>query len=148
MAVLIPIKDPLMFRRGPPLFPGLIDASTWIKSLYTLFLPILIFLFKALIIPVVTVWRKPNGFPMARTCSPIIKSSERPIAIKGKNWSESILIIARSDFISAPITRALNSRLSPKATRISDARATTCSLVIIYPSLFIRTPEPRLFLLF
>ena len=32
MAVLIPIRSPLMFNNGPPLLPGLIDASICIKS--------------------------------------------------------------------------------------------------------------------
>ncbi len=32
MAVLIPISSPYMFNNGPPLFPGLIEASVWIKS--------------------------------------------------------------------------------------------------------------------
>ncbi len=32
MAVLIPTTSPLRFTSGPPLFPGLMDASVWIKS--------------------------------------------------------------------------------------------------------------------
>jgi hypothetical protein len=31
-AELIPITSPLMFNKGPPLFPLLIAASVWIKS--------------------------------------------------------------------------------------------------------------------
>ena len=31
IAVLMPITWPSRFRRGPPEFPGLIDASVWMK---------------------------------------------------------------------------------------------------------------------
>jgi hypothetical protein len=31
-AVLMPIASPSPFTRGPPLFPGLIEASVWMKS--------------------------------------------------------------------------------------------------------------------
>jgi hypothetical protein len=33
IAVLIPIREPSILRRGPPLLPGLIEASNWINSL-------------------------------------------------------------------------------------------------------------------
>ena len=32
MAVLIPINSPRSFTSAPPEFPGLIDASVWMKS--------------------------------------------------------------------------------------------------------------------
>jgi hypothetical protein len=32
MAVLMPTTSPFKLNRGPPLLPGLIDASVWMKS--------------------------------------------------------------------------------------------------------------------
>jgi len=32
MAVLMPITRPSMLRSGPPEFPGLIEASVWMKA--------------------------------------------------------------------------------------------------------------------
>ncbi len=32
IAVLIPTTSPFRLKRGPPEFPGLIDASVWMKS--------------------------------------------------------------------------------------------------------------------
>jgi hypothetical protein len=34
MAVLIPITSPAMLTSGPPEFPGLMEASVWMKSSY------------------------------------------------------------------------------------------------------------------
>jgi len=31
MAVLMPTTSPAMLKSGPPLFPGLMEASVWIK---------------------------------------------------------------------------------------------------------------------
>ena len=32
MAVLMPMTSPRMLNSGPPLLPGLIEASVWMKS--------------------------------------------------------------------------------------------------------------------
>ena len=34
MAVLMPTTWPLRSKRGPPLFPGFMEASVWMKSSY------------------------------------------------------------------------------------------------------------------
>ena len=56
MAVLIPINSPRMFSSGPPLLPGLMLASVWIKSRYDRRSLIFRVRSVALMIPVVTVW--------------------------------------------------------------------------------------------
>ena len=65
-----PITSPVERIKGPPLFPGLIEASVWIKSVIydtELFSSIFIVLFIALIIPDVIVLLNsyPIGLPMA-----------------------------------------------------------------------------------
>ena len=68
--VLTPITSPYGFIKGPPLFPGLIEASVWIKSVIyetELFSSILTVLFVALIIPnvIVRLNSYPIGLPIA-----------------------------------------------------------------------------------
>ena len=75
IAVLIPITSPFKLNSGPPELPWLIDASVWIKSSY---LVKLISLFRAEIIPAVTVPPKPNGLPIATAQSPTLAVSESP----------------------------------------------------------------------
>ncbi len=78
MAVLIPMSWPLMFSRGPPELPGLMAASVWMKSDW---IPPFnrTARWTPLMTPVVTVWPKPNGLPMAITVSPGIRSAETPM---------------------------------------------------------------------
>ena len=65
-------------------------------------------LFRADIIPDVTVPPNPNGFPIAITQSPILALSESP-NLTGKNfYFDSIFKTAISERGSAPITFALN----------------------------------------
>ena len=65
--VFMPMSSPAELSSGPPELPGLIEASVWIMSRIvtspapTMLRP------KALTMPVVTVWSKPNGLPMAMT---------------------------------------------------------------------------------
>ena len=73
IALLIPTTSPLILNNGPPEFPWFIEASVWIKSSY---LPRLISLFLADIIPAVTVPPNPKGFPIATTQSPTLALSE------------------------------------------------------------------------
>jgi len=67
----------------------------------------------ALIIPAVTVEAKLKGFPTANTHCPTFMLSEFPKGIYGKSVA-SIFTSAISVFGSAPITLALNLRLSFK----------------------------------
>src|SRR6058998_2236309 len=63
MAVLIPMTSPRRFTSGPPEFPGLMDASVWMKFSYvaipTSARPV------ALTTPTVTVLSSPKGLPIA-----------------------------------------------------------------------------------
>ena len=63
IAVLMPITWPSRFRRGPPEFPGLIDASVWMKLSYVA-TPTRVRAV-AETIPTVTVRSRPNGLPIA-----------------------------------------------------------------------------------
>jgi len=60
IAVLIPITSPELFRRAPRSFPGLMEASVWMKFSYG---PAPICLYLALTMPAVTVLSRPKGFP-------------------------------------------------------------------------------------
>ena len=66
---------PEVDQAGPPEFPGLIAASVWIRSSYRA-MPIPRPL--PLTIPAVTVPESPNGWPTARTQSPVSRASESP----------------------------------------------------------------------
>jgi hypothetical protein len=95
------------------------------------------------ITPVVTVWDKPKGLPIAITVSPGKRSEEVPREIKGSfslAWSFST---ATSKSESAPITRAAKVLLSASEKVIFVARVITCALVTTYPSASMMTPDPR-----
>ena len=64
------------------------------------------------------------------THSPTFRVLGSPILTVGR-LAASILSRATSVRLSAPITRALNSRLSVRRTTISSAASTTCALVMI-----------------
>jgi len=82
----------------------------------------------ALTIPAVTVLSKPNGEPIASTHSPTLSFDGSPNRTAGSPVA-SILMSAMSVRLSAPITFALNSRLSVNLTVISSAPSTTWALV-------------------
>ena len=63
----MPMTSPRALISGPPLLPGLIDASVWMKLSYG---PLPITRPVALTMPAVTVCSSPNGLPMAITGSP------------------------------------------------------------------------------
>ena len=68
MAVLMPMTSPSRLMSGPPLEPGLMAASVCKKSLMRMVLPRLTWpRSRALMMPCVTVWFRPNGLPMAST---------------------------------------------------------------------------------
>ncbi len=76
IAVLIPIKLPLVLINAPPEFPSLIAASVWINDSIPPSLSILIFRDLAQIIPAVTVEFRLNEFPTANTHWPIFRLFE------------------------------------------------------------------------
>src|SRR5260363_15874 len=91
--------------------------------------------------PAVTVLSSPNGEPMATTHSPTRTLLDAPIFTVG-NRLALILSSATSVGLSAPISFALNSRLSGRVTSIVSASSTTCALVITSPSEDRINPEP------
>ena len=65
IAVFIPITAPEESSKGPPELPGLIAASVCIMLYIGFLLGDATCLPNPLTIPVVNVWSKPNGFPIA-----------------------------------------------------------------------------------
>src|SRR5881397_3203390 len=141
MAVLMPMSSPRALTSAPPELPGLIAASVWMKSSYsampTLARP------TALTIPIVTVWLRPKGLPMASTYSPTWSLSESAQGMVGRSLA-STWMTAMSVLGSVPTTLALSSRLSESRSRISSALDTTWLFVMMYPLGSAITPDPRL----
>jgi hypothetical protein len=113
----MPTTSPFMLNSGPPELPGLIATSVWMKG--TKFScgrerPL------ALTMPAVTEFSKPKGEPMATTHSPT--ELARIAHFDAGSPLASILISATSVRLSAPITLALNSRLSVSFTVTSSGR--------------------------
>ena len=101
MAVLIPITAPAAFRSGPPLLPGLIAASVWIR-LWSVPPSVWIWRPTADTMPLVTLFEKvPSGLPIATTSSPTLSASESPSVAAGSPVA-SIFTIARSVRVSMP----------------------------------------------
>ena len=86
MAVLRPTTSPRRFTSGPPLLPGLMAASVWMKFCHLrsssprsrLCRPL------ALTMPRVTLWLRPKGLPTASTKSPISSASLSPSRAGGQ----------------------------------------------------------------
>jgi hypothetical protein len=76
-----PDDIPVEIGQAPPLFPGLMEASVWMKLSYG---PSPMTRPFAETIPVVTVPSKPKGLPMAMTASPTCSFSESPKASTGR----------------------------------------------------------------
>ena len=100
IALLIPIKYPAEFINAPPLFPGLIGASVWIKFSYSTIPTELLLVAET--IPCVMVSPTPKGLPIAKTTSPTSTLSESKNLIAGKS-SAFIFITAKSLLASVPI---------------------------------------------
>ncbi len=85
MAVFMPMTSPRRLSSGPPELPGLIAASVCSISLER---PSVTGNARsvALITPTVTVWRKPNGLPIAMTQSPAAICDESPNFASGSVW--------------------------------------------------------------
>ena len=81
MAVLTPIRRPLLSSSGPPELPGLIDASVCTQPVIGRPLTPMTSLPRAETTPVVSVKSSPNGLPMAMTDCPTSRSDELPTAI-------------------------------------------------------------------
>ena len=140
IALLIPMAWPRVLMSGPPLLPGLIDASVWMKLSYG---PSPITRPVALTMPVVTVCSRPKGLPIAITGSPTWSCAESPSGTTGSPRA-STFRRARSVFGSRPRTFAGHSRPSESLTLISVAPSTTWLFVTMYPSGLTMKPEPRL----
>ena len=95
----------------------------------------------ALTMPAVTVLSRSKGEPIAITHSPTRSRFTSPKRTVGRPLA-SIFSTATSVRLSAPTTRALNSRLSVRRTITSSAPSITCALVITRPSAETMKPEP------
>lgn len=65
MAVFMPISRPELSRSGPPEFSGLMGALVWITPRMGRLLGEVILRPRALTTPMVSVWSRPYGLPMA-----------------------------------------------------------------------------------
>ncbi len=104
MAVLSPITLPSRSASGPPLLPGLIAASVWIRPSTTKSVPGS-GLPRAPIRPIETVGApgSPRALPIARTIWPTLSLSESASVAKGR-FSASTFTSATSVAWSVPIT--------------------------------------------
>ena len=101
-AVLMPMTLPLGSNSGPPLLPGLIAVSVWMRFVRTspdstgMLRP------SAEMIPLVTESvNSPSGLPMAMACWPTWIVDESPIGAVGSPVA-STLTMARSVSVSMP----------------------------------------------
>ena len=100
-AVLIPITRPDGSRSGPPLLPGLMAVSVWMRFVSvppstSMVRP------TAEMIPLVTESvNSPSGLPMAMACWPTWIDAESPIGAVGRPVSLT-LTMARSVSVSTP----------------------------------------------
>ena len=85
MAVLMPIIFPEESIKGPPEFPGLMEASVWMTSSTRVPPDARMVRPTELITPVVRVWPRPKGLPMAMTFCPTLRLSEDPMGISTRS---------------------------------------------------------------
>ena len=121
MALAIPMTSPRVLISGPPELPGLIAASVWRKSSYR---PAPMTRPVPLMMPTVTVWSSPNGFPIAITGSATLRLLEAPSGMLGSPLA-SIFRSARSVSGSLPTSLAEKLRPSDSVTSIDEAPSTT-----------------------
>ncbi len=74
MAVFTPISRPALSSSGPPELPGLIAASVWMTSRIVRPVTAGMVRPRALTMPVVRLWSRPKGLPMAKTFWPTCRS--------------------------------------------------------------------------
>ena len=104
MAVLMPITSPSRLTSGPPLLPGLMAASVWMKSSRSVMprpRPL------ALTMPAVTVPSRPKGWPRASTQSPTSTSLLLPSLASGSEPPALMRTMARSVLGSVLISLGL-----------------------------------------
>mmetsp|Transcript_57254 Transcript_57254/g.153281 ORF Transcript_57254/g.153281 Transcript_57254/m.153281 type:complete len:369 (+) Transcript_57254:196-1302(+) len=78
MAVLTPMTWPSELSKGPPLLPGLIEASVWMTPLMGLPPMPSIFRARPLMIPRLRLCSRPKGLPKAKTFCPTNSFEEAP----------------------------------------------------------------------
>ena len=101
-AVLMPMTLPLGSNSGPPLLPGLMAVSVWMRLLRTSPVSTGMLRPSAEMIPLVTESVKvPSGLPMAIACWPTWIVDESPIGAVGRPVA-STLTMARSVRVSMP----------------------------------------------
>ena len=144
IAVLTPITSPNSLSSGPPLLPGLMAASVWMKLTFLLGMPTSAAERERLeTMPSVTVESSPTALPMAITQSPTCRSSDRPSGAVGRTLPDGlILMTARSRKSSEPFTVPSNVRPSVSVIVTLLALFTTCAFVMITPSSERITPLP------
>ena len=109
-AELTPITRPVTSSSGPPLLPGLMDASVWSRPVIVVVRrlpaePTSIVRPVADRIPDVTnSVNVPSGLPMAITCWPTFSADASPIGIVGSDVGGSTLTTARSCSLSLATT--------------------------------------------
>ena len=145
MAVFTPTSDPLLSSNGPPEFPGLMAASVWMTP--AMGRPV-----AALAIsrptpdttPVVSVWSRPNGLPIANTFCPTSMVLDRPSGNgRRRPLSSETSSTAMSLSSSHPSTFAVRSFGSAwNFTATSSAPRTTWKLVTMWPSSSHTNPDP------
>ena len=77
----MPISRPELSSSGPPELPGLMAASVWMTPLIGRLLGRGDLAPEALTMPVVSVWSRPKGLPMAKVLWPTCKSCDVPMGI-------------------------------------------------------------------
>jgi hypothetical protein len=124
---LMPTSSPVVLTSAPPELPWLMGASVCRKSSK---LPSERPVRRPLaeMMPAVTVWPTPKGFPTASTTSPTRTRSESPSVSTGRSFA-STLRTARSDGGSLPTSLAGKVRRSANSTVICSAPSTTWWLV-------------------
>ena len=145
MAVLMPTTCPDALTSGPPLLPGLMAASVWIRLSSESPDGAVIDRLRADTMPVVTLGASPrlSALPMATTSSPTCRSDDEPssAAVTG-SVSSSAFTSATSASGTEPSRRASDVRPSAKSTSMVWAPSTTWALVRTSPSSDSTTPEP------
>ena len=131
MAVFMPISRPALSSSGPPEFPGLMAASVWITPRMLSPSSVEIVRPKPLTTPVVSVWSRPKGLPIANTLCPTSRSDAVPSA-RGSSFSEGAprsFRTATSTLGSAPTRSAAYVESSANVTRNCCPERTTCAFV-------------------
>ena len=134
IAVLMPMTFPPASRSAPPLLPGLIAASVWMRFRMTSPESSVIRRPSADTMPAVTLFvYVPSGLPIAIASWPTLTLDESPNVATGSPVA-STFTIARSESVSTPYTLPVNSRPSFRRTLSWSAPVTTWPFVRIQPS--------------